>query len=250
MERDQTTDRLLAELRHFRRQGEPFSAARLSAEQLLAEYLGNGDLEQGFASLLVLVHEYETQPDSDIHVFFLTCGWQTPGDNLDERLRSTAKSRHSHERTILRASDRGAEKLAEILRYGRATTRPFVEIFVREHEGKMRSRLDFVLHPGSRYRDPSVKVNGIRLGHLVISTKEDHINPGFERSSHSLPDQEIRPPSVDPDAAFSLHICWAIPIWPDWALSARLFDTRLFPQLRVYASSTADVDVLWDDAYL
>jgi len=242
---DPTRELLVAALRRLRRAPGAFNKQRVAADDALREWIGEGDLDQAWSVLAGLVERHQHDLDGDIHAYFTTCGWTMPGDTLDARLKGYAAKHHVDERTALRRSDRGAIKLAQVLRDHLLYDRPLARIYVYQDGSNVRSWVDVYIEKNGDWRRPRVYVNGQRLEQLTFNLNPSRHMTGYLSCSEPLPELKLDLATGKFEPLLSIRVIWAMPIWPAWDLTSHMVDERLFSRLTVDKEGSAEVRLYW-----
>lgn len=116
--------------------------------------MGRGSIERANGALIDAMVRHGADTESDIRAYFDTSGFQIAGDTLDQRLKAYADAHHVEQRTALRRSDRGAEKLSHILRDDLAIERPWGDISVHEVLGLVKIRVWVDVLHSAQWRRP------------------------------------------------------------------------------------------------
>ncbi|MEV6412075.1 hypothetical protein [Kribbella sp. NPDC051718] len=247
---DPTRDVLVDALRRFRRASGDLGRERVAADDTLQEWVGEGDLDQTWNIIMRLVEQSASDPAGDVFAFFASSGWQTSGDTLDTRLKKYAAKFHVDERTALRRSDRGAKKLAKMLRDALTYDRPLAQFFVFQDGPVLIPWLTIHVQEDSAWRRPRVYVNDQRVENLAFDVKGPGSFAGYLEAQERIADVPLDPTVGGYEPMASVRVQWAMPIWPSWDLSTHLADNRLVARLTVEKDGVAEVRVSWfgDDA--
>lgn len=242
---DPTRDALLEDLRRLRRMSGPLTADRLAQLDNLTGYLGSGSGEQAFTALMSLRRRHGQDVEADIGAYFFTAGWKVGRDTLDQRLSHYAKRYHVNERTALRRSNRGAFRLATLIRETLRYDRPWIRLFAFQTAAVMKSSLYVELDEGEDWRRPRVYICGQRIENLEFGLKVTETLSYRIGCIVQLPDQQLDVNVNGLDALASIHVVWAMPVWPSWDVTAHLADNRLFEHLNVERAGTATIHIKW-----
>jgi hypothetical protein len=245
MAADPTRDLLVAALRRFRRMSGDFGKERMAADDVLRDWVGEGDLDQAWSVISQVVTQYQHDVDSDVFTFFVTCGWQTPGDTLDARLKVYAAQHHVDERTALRRSDRGVVKVAQILRNRLVHDRPFAQLLVVQNGPFAHASITVHVEEGGDWRRPQVHVNGQRHTELRFDPDRPGLRDGYLSSTERLSNLPLDLASGYAGSLLSIRVHWPMPIWPAWDLASNIIDEQLYAQLTVDKDGLAEVRICW-----
>lgn len=245
MAADPTRDLLVAALRRFRRAPGDFSKERVAADDVLRDWIGEGDVDQAWNVLAQMVDQSKNDPEGEAFAFFVTCGWEMSGDTLDVRLKRYAAKYHVDERTARRRSDRGALKVAQMLRDNLVYARPLAQFFVFQDGPLVRGWVTVHVEEDSDWRRPRIYVNGERLEQLRFDLKERGFSEGYLKSSERLPEIALDVAAKDLEPLASIRMKWAMPIWPAWDLMSHFADNRLYARLTLNKEGNADVRIYW-----
>lgn len=231
--KDPVRDALLAELRAIRKMPGTPTVERLAGKEELIEALGMGDVDRAWHRLLRLHKEHGTDPKSDIGAYFYLSGWDVGGNSLNSRISGYARAFHCDERTGLRRGDRGAVKLAAIVRDQAETNRPWGLITVFQSGAKA----DFIVRLMMTYE--SWRPAEIRLNHQDISESSFtlHKNPDVIGGYYHqlIADEVPLDTAVDDGGTLaSLVVHWPMPVWPTWQTVAHLADPQIVARTRTY----------------
>ena len=236
---DPTRDILLADLRRLRR----------TPGELTQERIAAGDVDQAYAVLMKLLEQHEDDQDGDILAFFYTCGWTIAGDTLDIRLKRYAEMFHVQERTALRRSDRGAFKLASLVRHRLNFDRPLARIFTFQNGPSVRAWVEVTVEESSDWSRPRVYIQGERVEGLEFPLNRPGFNDRYLSSLERLPDTALDPSVDEFESLVSIRVSWSMPIWPSWDLTSHIVDDRLYARLQVDRAGTAEVGICWINEY-
>lgn len=242
---DPARDLLVTALRRFRRATGEFSKDRVAADDALPDWIGEGDVDQAWNVITQLVEESKSDPDGDVYAFFKTCGWNTPGDTLDARLKQYANKYHVDERTALRRSDRGVIKVAQLLRDALVHERPLAQFFVFQNGPTVHVWVTVHVLKDSDWRRPRVYVNGERLKHLQFALNARGMSERYLKGSERLSEIPLNVAAEETEAMASIRVHWAMPIWPAWDLVGHFVDNRLYARLTVDKEGVAEVRIYW-----
>jgi hypothetical protein len=241
---DPTRDLLLAGLRRLRRTPGGLTRQAVAGEEVLVEYLGEGDADQAHGVLMQLIEDHEDDPEGDIGTFFRTCGWQIEGETLDARLKRYAQRFHVDERTALRRSDRGARKLARLLRDSLVYDRPFARLFLFQSGATVTAWVEVHVERSSHWRRPTVRVNGDVLD-LTFRLDREGSTDKFLSSLEKLPALPLDTSSAALEPLLTVQVDWSMPVWPAWDLTTHLADERLFSRMQTDRAGRVELQVSW-----
>jgi hypothetical protein len=237
---------LVTALRRLRRAPGDFDKERVAADDTLQEWIGEGDLDQAWNVIARLVEQSKSDPNGDVFAFFVSCGWQAPGDTLDMRLRKYAIMYHVDERTARRRSDRGAIKVAKMLRDALVYARPLAQFFIFQDGPILIPWLTVHVEEGSQWRRPRVYVNDQLLAQLTFDFKKRGFG-GYLKSQERVPDVPLNLTAGSLEALASIRVQWPMPIWPSWDFASHLADNRLTTRLSIEKEGVVEAEVRWLD---
>lgn len=242
--KDPVRDGLVRELRVIRRMGGLPAVERLTGHTELIEALGNGDVARAWARLERLRVEDGTDPETDVGAYFYLAGWDVGRSTLDQRIAQYADQFCCDARTARRRGDRGAVKLAIIIRDRAETNRPWGLITLFQSG----SKVDFIVRLMMAYE--SWRPAEIRLNEHDIS------EPAF--TLHRSPDVTggyfhqliaegiaLNTSVRKGDTMASLVVHWPMPVWPTWQTSAYVADQRLIVRTRTYRDRGISINLEW-----
>jgi hypothetical protein len=245
MKDDPLRRKIQAELRQLRRAPGMFGMERMATSAMLTDVVGRGSVERAYGALLIdALVRHGTDPESDIRAYFDTSGFQTLGDTLDARLTAYHEEHHVDQRTALRSSDRGAEKLSYILRDTLTIERPWGKIGVSEVDGLVIAsvRVD-VLH-NAQWRNPHVHINGVFQEGCDWELHDSEASEFFATATEKFVNIPLRPATKVGDDEFKVQVFWVMPVWPIWAVSTNLKTPGLGSSFITERNSGATV-TLW-----
>lgn len=245
MATDPTLDLLVKELLWFRWQPEPFEA-RIPRARVLIDYVGGGNLRATSNELERLRRRYANDPDSPISAYFATSGYQTPGENLTQRLKAYAARRHVVERTALRRSDKGAEALALLLREGLRIDRPWAYIIVGQRETVAQVIVDFVLHPDMEYRAPTAYVGESRT-ELTARFEAEGPSSNIDYHYNYLPPITLDTNVDESTPLAEISISWVPQVTPIWEFVSNMADNRLYARFTLEPHHFVRIEIRWWD---
>jgi hypothetical protein len=209
------------------------SIDRLSGQNDLVEALGYGDVERAWARFHRLRDEHGRDPQTDIGAYFYLAGWEIGRDTLDQRIMQYANEFPCNKRTALRRGDRGAVKLATLIRDQAETNRPWGLITVFQSGAKA----DFIVRLMMAYeswRPAEIRVNGNDVSDPTFTLhKNPDVTGGYY---HQLIAESVAlDTSVSQGGTMaSIVVHWPMPVWPTWQTVANIGDQRLLVRTRTY----------------
>jgi hypothetical protein len=241
---------LLAELRALRRSKHPLSIEQIAGARRLVEFAGNGSAEQAHGVLLDLLDQQQFLGETDVVTYFATCGIGAQGDSLNNRLKDYAAAHYLDERTVLRHSDAGADKLSTIVRDLSLLARPLGRINLVQHQDAVTCQILIRLPKHSKYRRPNVYLNGSsqKLDGLDWSLADAPDDPDWLVAAETLPEAPLRVTNKTGryTPIWSVAVYWLMPVWASWATAMELSDSRLSTVLSVSRNYRAEVALFFD----
>lgn len=244
MKDDPLRREIRAELRQLRRGPGVFGMERMATSEMLTDVVGRGSVERAYGALVDALVRHGADPESDIRAYFDTSGFQTDGDTLDARLTAYHELHHVDQRTALRRSDRGAEKLSYILRDTLTIERPWGKIGVSEVDGLVvvSVRID-VLH-NAQWRNPHVHINGVFQEGREWELHDSPTSEFFATATEVFPNIPLLPVNEPLEEEFTVQVFWVMPVWPIWVVSTNLKTPGLGSSFITERNSGATV-TLW-----
>lgn len=243
MKDDPLRREILAELRQLRRGPGAFGMERMATSETLTDVVGRGSVERAYGAMLDALVRHGADTESDIRAYFDTSGFQTRGDTLDARLKVYAEEHHVEQRTGLRRSDRGAEKLSYILRDTLTIERPWGKIVVSEMDGLVVAGVIVDVLHGSQWCRPHVHINGeYQERDFVLHDSET--SELFATAQERFDNIPLLPPASPGDDEFVIEVFWVMPVWPIWQTGTMLKTPGLGARLTTERNSSARVS-LW-----
>lgn len=243
---------LLRELRALRRSPQPVGLDQIAASPRLVEVVGNGSVEQAQTTLLDVYDQQRYLGDGDVTTFFATCGLDASGSTLDARLKALAARRFVDERTVLRHSNAGADKLSAILSDMSLLYRPLGRINLVQLQDSVTCQVLIRLPKHSRYREPDVYLDGgsKRVQGLAWELRDDPSDPEWLVAAETLPAVALRVTNKTDryTPIFSIAVYWVMPVWASWATAMELSDSRLTTVLSVTRNYRAELALYFDTA--
>jgi len=248
MRDDPIRKQLLSELRSLRRAPDALSIVQVSSSPTLVEVVGNGSVEQAHTTLLDVLEQQRHLKESDIVSFFATCGLGAVGNTLEQRLDDCARRLFVDPRTVLRRSNRGADKLSYILRDMSVLYRPLGKINLLQKGNELACQVIVRFPVHSQYRRPDVYIDGAKLEGLRWEVVADPTDPDWNTATETLTGipLEVRR-DVDPrNSVWSIQVYWLMPVWASWATAMELTDSRLTTVLSVTRNYRAELALFFD----
>lgn len=241
---------LLKELRALRRSPAPLSIEQIAGSRRLVEFAGNGSAEQALGVLLDLLDQQRFLGETDVVTYFATCGIGADGDTLNARLAYHAAAHYVDERTVLRHSNSGADKLSTIVRDLSLLHRPLGRINLVQQGDAVTCQVLIRLPKHSKYRQPDVYLNGSneKLSGLDWALAEAPDDEQWLVAVETLPTAPLRVTNKTDRLApiWSVAVYWLMPIWASWATAMELSDSRLSTVLSVTRNYRAEVALYFD----
>lgn len=242
--KDPVRDTLLGELRALRKMPGVPTIDRLTGKAELIEALGMGDVDRAWHRLLRLRDEHGADPKTDVGAYCYLSGWDGGGDSLNQRISEYAKAFHCDPRTGLRRADRGAVKLAAIIRDRGESHRPWGLITAFQSGAKA----DFIVRLMMAYeswRPAEIRLNGQDITELAFTLhKNQDVTGGYY---HQLVAEAV---SLDTSVAkggtmASLVVHWPMPVWPTWQTVVYVADPRIVTRTRTYRDRGIELRLEW-----
>ncbi|MCV7286722.1 hypothetical protein H7J87_15445 [Mycolicibacterium wolinskyi] len=223
----------MTELRAIRKMPGKPAIERLSGMNELVEALGMGDVARAWARLERLHQEYGSDPETDIGAYFYLAGWDVGRDSLEQRIGEYANKFACDKRTARRRGDRGARKLATIIRDRSESKRPWGLIALYQSG----ATVDFIVRLMMAYeswRPADIRLNGTDIADPTFTM---HKNPDVTGGYYHQLIAEAVP--LDMSVAkggtmASMVVHWPMPVWPTWQTAAHLADPRFAVWTRTY----------------
>ncbi|MFH5230823.1 hypothetical protein [Antrihabitans spumae] len=241
---DPVRDRLLTELRGLRRAPGNPSIERLTDKFELVEALGMGDTDRAWQRLDRLHEQHGTDPETDIGAYFYLAGWNVGRDTLDRRIRDYAAQFHVRDRTALRRGDRGALKLAALIRDEAETARPWGLVTLFQSGNAVDVIVRLMLGFES-WRPATIRVNGNDVSDPQFTI---HRNPDVEGNYfHQLivegVELDLNASKHSPMATIFIH--WPMPVWPTWQTVAYVADPLILVRTRTFRDRGIELRLEW-----
>lgn len=225
--------------------GQP-SIERLTGQNELIEALGLGDVDRAWHRLERLREEHGSDPDTDIGAYFYLSGWEIGRESLDQRITMYADAFGCDARTARRRGDRGAAKLATIVRDQAEGNRPWGLITVFQSGDKA----DFIVRLMMAYeswRPAEIRLNGEDISEPVfLLHKSPDVAGGYyyQLIAEAVPlDRSVEKGGM----MASIVVHWPMPVWPTWQTAAHVVEswivlrTRTFRDRGIELSLTAPI---------
>lgn len=244
--KDPVRDQLVKELRAIRKMSGLPVSERLSGQNELVEALGMGDVDRAWHRLLRIREEHGTDPETDIGAYFYLSGWDIGRDNLDQRLEQYAKTYFCKERTALRRGDRGAAKLATIVRDRAETNRPWGMISIFQGG----TNVDFIVRLMMAYeswRPAEIRINGDDVSEPPFTLHENPDVMGGYYHQLVVQGVPLNTDGSDASKMASIVVHWPMPVWPTWQTMTHVADPRIWVRTRTFRDRGIEV---WLDALL
>lgn len=248
MKDDPLRKRLLAELRALRRSPGSLSVEQIAGSPTLVEVAGNGSVEQAYTTMLDVLDQQTFLKESDVVTYFATCGHGASGTTLEARLNDQAARFFIDPRTVLRRSNRGAEKLSYIFRDMSVFNRPLGKINLVQKENELACQIIIRFPKYSQYRKPDVYVDGKKHDGMAWVLVDDPEDASWFTAKETLFDLPLRiPVGADPRyAVWSIAVYWVMPVWASWATAMEISDPRLTTVLSITRNYRAEVAFFFD----
>ncbi|WP_448712219.1 hypothetical protein [Microbacterium profundi] len=241
MKDDPHRQEIYAELRQLRRGAGEFGMDRIATAFTITDFVGRGSVERAYGALLDALVRHGSDPESDIRAYFDTSGFQAEGDNLDQRLSAYSDLHHVDQRTALRRSDRGAEKLSYILRDTLTIERPWGKLAVSEVGGVVTIGVQVDVPHNAQWRRPHVYINGEQ--HERDFVLHDSESSDFFATAKERFDRIPLLSSESDDDVFEAKVFWVMPVWPIWVTSAGFTTPGLVATFTMERNSGATISI-------
>lgn len=242
--KDPVRDGLVKELRALRREPGIPRIERLTGKHLLIETLGMGDVARSWERLEQLREEHGSDQAADIGAYFYLAGWGVGRDTLDQRIQRYAEVQHCNPRTGLRRADRGATKLAAIIRDQAEYTRPWGLITVFQ-SGERADVITRLMLGRESWRHPTIQLNGDDVADPQFTV---HQNADVEGGLFHQFIAQCVPLDLNVtefERMLSLYVHWPMPVWPTWQIAAYVADPRIIVRSRSFHSRAFEVWLEW-----
>jgi hypothetical protein len=236
---------LLAELRQLRRAPGPFNEVRLGGAEMLIDYAGSGSVEQAFTFLMDLLDRDGADAESDVRAFYETAGYDTSGNNLDERLRAYATRHHVDERTGLRRSDRGADKISYVIRDQFHYDRPWCNLVAVQDGDQVTLRVAVEMPERSHWRRPRVYINGELQDDRSFELHDSKTASSYVTGVEIFRNVPLNLDASEDEPLLELRVFWIMPVWPFWQTGAHLVDPRIYAKLVNNREHSAELFIYW-----
>lgn len=203
-----------------------------------------GDVHRAWERLERLQNGYGNDQETDIGAYFYLAGWGVGRESLNQRIEQYAKSFHCNERTVVRRADRGAVKLAVLIRDEAESSRPWGLLTLFQSGAKADVIVRLMLGFES-WRPATVRVNGKDVSDPKFTI---HRNEAVEGSFyHQIILQKV---PLDLDALkhgtmASASVHWPMPVWPTWQTVAYVADPRIVTRTRTFRNRGVELKLEW-----
>jgi len=245
MKDDTLRRELLTELRALRRGSGPLAIERVAFSEMLIDFVGRGSVEQAYTKLLDAHRRDGSDAESDVRAYFETAGLYTPGENLNERLAAYAARHHVEERTGLRRSDRGAERLSFVLRDEFNYERPWANILLVQDGAFAELSVSVHLPSHALWRRPIVYLNDEPQERREYELHDSDVVPGFVVGFERFPRHPLNLDAGEDDPLIEVRVHWMPDVWPTWQSGVQLTDPRLYVKLANNRDYSAELTVHW-----
>ena len=236
----------MEDLRRLRRLPGPFGQPKITADmETLLAFVGRGSEELAYTTLLDALARYGADPAGDIRAYFETAGFETAGDNLDERLQAYAARHFVVERTGLRRSDRGAEHLADIFRDQMVRNRPWANVFAVQTGNAVVMDIWVELPEGSLWRRPWVYVNNEETERRAWDLHQKPTDPTFSTARERFVDLDLSTSADDLTPLLRVKVVWSPQVWPAWQVDVQVTDPRLYARFVVDRDNSGEFSIWW-----
>jgi hypothetical protein len=242
---DPMVHELRDELRQLRRQMTPFQQVDLADCPTLTMALGSGSSEQAFTALFALREKFGSSDDSDVNAFFETSGHLAIGETLEARLVSYSSAHSVDPRTGLRRSDRGADRLARLIRDGIPFERPWGNVIVVQSGPEVEGLIRLNVERGASTSVPRVWIGGEELLGLKFELRTAGFSNQMLSATEPIPKTAIHADPESDETLLDLRIVWNMPVWPQWYVGAQLADSRLLAVLSTNRNFETTVSLSW-----
>jgi hypothetical protein len=236
---------LLAELRTLRRGPGPFGLDRIALAEMLTDFVGGGSVEQAYTTLLDVLDRDGKDLDGPVRAFFETAGFETEGENLDERLKTYARVHNVEQRTGLRRSDRGAEQLSYVLRDVFNYDRPWCNIIALQSGKFVKLGVSVHIPDHAQWRRPHIYINGEFQEDRRFELHDDPKISSIVVGREEFEGIELNTFADDDTPLLEVRVVWVMPVWPSWQNGAHLVDPRLFAKLANDRDHSAELTITW-----
>ena len=231
----------------LRRGPGPLGIDRIALAEMLTDFVGGGSVEQAYTTLLDVLDRDGKDPDGPIRAFFETSGFETEGENLDERLKTYARIHSVEQRTGLRRSDRGAEQLSYVLRDVFNYDRPWCNIISVQEGSYAKVGVAVHLPDHAKWRRPQVYINGEFQEGCRFELHDDPDIDTVVVGREEFEDIELTVTADEDTPLLRVQVFWVMPVWPSWQNGTHLCDPRLFSKLVNARDHSAELTISWFD---
>ncbi len=242
MRNDPLRLQLRKELRELRRGEGALSPERIAQCEALVRVVGMGSVEQAHATLFEMFRRYAVEPDGDIRAYLETSGVGLDGATLNVRLDAYAAAHYVDQRTGLRRSDRGADKLATLFRDGELFFRPWGHLTLYQFGANVLVSIALHIDPASEYRSPTVWVNDDPIDDLAWDFEAPSSTTGYVRALNHLGGHVLQP---EGKWLFKVDVEWRMGVWPQWVLAVQLADNRLVAKIQTQRNFMTEATITW-----
>ncbi|MCJ1707127.1 hypothetical protein [Microbacterium sp. VKM Ac-2923] len=233
---------LRKELRELRRGEGALAPDRIATCEALVRVVGMGSVEQARGTLREMLSRYATEPHGDIRAYLETCGVGLDGATLEKRLEAYAATHHVDQRTALRRSDRGADKLATLFRDEELFFRPWGHLTMYQFGERVLCTITLNMDPNSEYRPPAVWVHDELLDTLEFEFGPPHPRTGYVQAKQYIDSFRL---DRERDWLFKINIEWRMGVWPQWVLATQLADPRLVAKVQTQRNYMTEASITW-----
>lgn len=234
---------LHAELRQIRRGSGEFRLERIAAFEALTNAVGEGSVERAYTTLLDVMVRHGADEEGDIRAYFETCGFDTTGDNLNGRLQEYAGRHHVDERTALRRSDRGAERLSYVLRDIVNYERPWGNIILGQVGDQIVATVWVEMPSHAMWRRPHVYINGVFQEGREFELHDSATHESLVSGQEMFRDLTFNFDAEEDEHLLRIAVHWVMPVWPIWQLGAQLEDPSLHVRMVTDRTLSAEISV-------
>ena len=244
---DPVVKQLRQELRVLRRAMVGFSEAEVAGCVAIVAAVGLGSLSVATARIFELSDQFADDTEGDITAYFETAGHGLPGDTLDARLNAYAERHRVDQRTGRRRSDRGIEKIADLLYERSDSFRPGIDVSIAQSGNWARAMLTLRATQGTYKAGLNVEVNGELIEELDPQFHEAEYGSSipYLEATLDLPPVEFRDPDKDRTAFFDIRISWMLPTWQLRQTAFTLADPRLLGVGMVENDHQVRAQIIW-----
>lgn len=239
---DPLRHQLLKELRELRRGEGALVPERIATCEALVRVVGMGSVEQAHTTLYEMFKRYAVEPEGDIRAYLETSGVGLDGASLNQRLDAYAVAHHVDQRTGLRRSDRGANKLATLFRDEDLFFRPWGHLTMYQFGQSVLCTITLNFDPESEYRPPAVWVNDELQADLVFEFGGPDTDTGYVQAVQHIDGFKLQ---RDAKWLFKIDVEWRMGVWPQWVLATQLADNRLAAKIQAQRNYMTEATIIW-----